>query len=200
MDEIFPLREGVDYTKLKITKEGEYSVTRRRDAERILGVMKAVLKDVRNKTITDATGCVGGDTIHFGYTFQKVDSIELNPQNFEALRNNVSVYGLKNVSLHQGDATTLFNWKTDVLYVDPPWGGPAYRDSKNLDLFMSDKRVDSWLEEVLLRKNRPNYIILKLPQNFNFSRFNFLSNVDFIKPYRIRSYVLVIITVHMPKI
>jgi len=200
MDEIFPLREGMDYTKLKITKEGEYSVTRRRDAERILGVMKAVLKDIRNKSITDATGCVGGDTIHFGYTFQKVDSIELNPQNFESLRNNVSVYGLKNVTLHQGDATTLFNWKTDVLYVDPPWGGPAYRDSKNLDLFMSDKRVDSWLEEVLLRKNRPNYIILKLPQNFNFSRFNFLSNVDFIKPYRIRSYVLVIITVHMPKI
>jgi predicted RNA methylase len=199
MDEIFPLREGVDYTKLRITKEGEYSVTRRRDAERILGVIKAVLKDVRNKTITDATGCVGGDTIHFGFTFKSVDSIELNPENFEALQNNISVYGLKNVTLHQGDATTLFNWKTDVLYVDPPWGGPAYRESKNLDLFMTNKRLDTWLEEVLLRKNRPSHIILKLPQNFNFSRFNFLSNVDFIKPYRIRSYVLVIITVHMPK-
>lgn len=199
MDEVFPLRQGIDYTKLKLTEEGEYSVTRRRDADRILTIIKTVLKDTKSRTITDATGCVGGDTIHFGLNFQKVDSIELNPTNFEALKNNVSTYGLTNVTLHLGDATKLFTWKTDVLYIDPPWGGPNYKEAKSLDLILSSKRIDEWIEEILLRKNRPSYIILKLPQNYNFIRFNFLSNVDFIKPYRVRSYVLVIITVHMPK-
>ena len=199
MDEVFPLRQGIEYTKLKLTEEGKYSVTRRRDADRIISLIKTVLRDTKMRSITDATGCVGGDTIHFGLHFQNVDSIELNQTNFEALQNNVQVYGLTNVSLHLGDATKLFNWKTDVLYIDPPWGGPNYKESKNLDLYMSSKRIDEWLEEILLRKNRPSYIVLKLPQNYNFTRFNFLSNVDFIKPYRVRSYVLVIITVHMPK-
>lgn len=199
MDEVFPFREGVDYTQLKLTKEGEYSVTRRRDADRILYIIKTLLKDTSTKAITDATGCVGGDTLHFALHFKTVDSIEINQENYEALKHNVSVYKLSNVKLYLGDATNVFNWKTDVLYVDPPWGGPSYRDSKNLDLYMSSKRIDEWLEEVLLRKNRPNYIVLKLPQNFNFKRLNFLSNVDFIKPYRIRSYILIVITVHMPK-
>jgi hypothetical protein len=199
MDEVFPLRQGIDYTKLKITEEGSYSVTRRRDADRILSIIKTLLKDTTVKTITDATGCVGGDTIHFGLHFQKVDSIEINSTNFEALQNNVSVYGLTNVRLHNGDATKVFNWKTDVLYIDPPWGGPNYKEISNLDLHMSSKRIDEWLEEILLRKNRPHYIVLKLPQNFNFARLNFLSNVDYIKPFRVRSYVVVTITVHMPK-
>jgi predicted RNA methylase len=200
MDEVFPLRQGIDYTKLKLTNEGEYSVTRRRDADRILSILKGILKDTKTKTITDATGCVGGDTIHFGINFQKVDSIEINEANFEALKNNISVYGLQNVTLHLGDSTKIFNWKTDVLYIDPPWGGPNYKDAKNLDLFMSNKRIDEWLEEIMLRKNRPNYIVLKLPYNYNFTRLNFLSNVDFIKPYRIRSYLLVVVTTHMPKV
>lgn len=199
MDEVFPLREGIDYKKLILTEEGEYSVTRRRDADRIISIIKTVLRDTKNRTITDATGCMGGDTIHFALHFQKVDSIEINSDNFEALKNNVQTYGLENVTLHLGDATDIFRWKTDVLYIDPPWGGPNYKDTKNLDLYMSSKRIDRWLEEILLRKNRPSYIILKLPQNYNFPRLNFISNVEYIKPYRIRSYVLVIITVHMPK-
>ncbi len=200
MDEVFPLKEGIDYKKLKLTEEGEYSVTRRRDADRIISILRSTIKDIKTKTITDATGCVGGDTIHFGLNFQKVDSIELNPINFEALKNNVAVYELNNVFIHSGDSTSIFNWKTDVLYIDPPWGGPNYKDTRNLDLYMSSKRIDQWLEEILLRKNRPNYLVLKLPQNFNFPRFNFLSNVETIKPYRIRSYILVMITVHMPNV
>lgn len=199
MDEVFPLQEGIDYKLLKITEEGRYSVTRRRDADKIISILKSTIKDIKTKSITDATGCVGGDTIHFGLNFQKVDSIEINPENFEALKNNVSIYGLDNVTFHSGDSVSIFNWKTDVLYIDPPWGGPNYKEILNLDLYMSSKRIDEWLEEILLRKNRPNYIVLKLPQNFNFVRFNFLSNVETIKPYRIRSYILVIITTHISK-
>lgn len=199
MDEVFPLRQDVDYQKLKLTTEGEYSVTRRRDSDRIINIMETVLGNTSTKTITDATGCVGGDTIQFGLNFKTVDTIEININNFEALKNNISVYKLNNINLHLGDATKLYNWKTDVLYIDPPWGGPNYREVKELDLLISGTRLDVWLEEILLRKNRPSYIFLKLPTNFNFRRLNFLSNVDFIKPYRIRGYILVAITVHIPR-
>jgi hypothetical protein len=200
MEEVFPLQQDVDYQKLKLTTEGEYSVTRRRDSDKIIAIMKIVLGSLYNKTITDATGCVGGDTLQFGLNFQTVETIEINKTNFDALENNISVYNLNNINTHLGDAIILYTWKTDVLYIDPPWGGPKYKDVKELDLLISAVRIDNWLEDILLRKNRPNYIFLKLPNNFNFKRLNFLSNIDFIRPYRIRGYILIAITVHMPKV
>lgn len=199
MDEVFPLREGVDYTKLKLTQEGEYSVTRRRDADRIMAIISKVVGDLKTKTVTDATGCVGGDTIQFALRSRFVNSIELNEENFEALQNNIAVYGLENVTLHHGDCTRVFNWRTDILFVDPPWGGPNYKENETLELYLSQRRLDEWLEEVLRRKIRPSYIFLKLPHNYNFNRLNFLSNIEMIKPYRIRNYILISIKVHMPK-
>jgi len=197
MDEVFPIRPNVDFSKLKLTEEGEYSVTRRRDADRIINIMKHVVGNLKTKSITDATGCVGGDTIHFGLNFHYVNSIEINKENFEALYNNVKEYNLQNVNVHNGDAVTLFNWSTDVLYIDPPWGGPNYREQKNLDLFVSEKRIDEWITEILLRRNRPSYIFLKLPNNYNFERFTTMPNIEHIKPYRIRTYILVAIKVHI---
>jgi predicted RNA methylase len=198
MDEIFPHKEGVNYSELKLTPEGNYSVTRKYDSSRIVNIMESVAGTLRTKTITDATGCVGGDTIQFGMSFQYVNTIEINSENFEVLNHNISLFGLQNVTLYLGDATDIFNWRTDILYIDPPWGGPDYKQQKSIDVFMSSKRLDTWLEEILIRRNRPNYIFVKLPQNYNFARFNFLSNVNYIKPYRIRGYILVCIHVHMP--
>lgn len=198
MDEVFPLRDGIDYTKLKLSEEGEYSITRRRDAERILQIMSKTIGDLKSKTITDATACNGGDAIHFALNFKFVNAIELKSDNFKILQDNILVYDLKNIITHCGDCIKLFNWKTDVLFVDPPWGGPMYKDSELLELYLSEKRLDVWLEEILLRKIRPNYIFLKLPQNYNFNRLDFLSNIEIIKPYRIRNYILVSILVHMP--
>lgn len=199
MEEIFPYKEGVDFTKLKLTKEGEYSVTHKKDAERIMNIIKTTVGNITDKNITDVTSCVGGDTINFALNFKVVYAVEKNDENHEALVNNVDVYSLKNVFVRKGDSVKLFDWKTNVLYIDPPWGGPEYKTKKDLDLFMSSKRLDDWLEEILIRKNRPEYIFLKLPQNFNFNCLNFLSNVESIKPYRIRGYILIGITVHMPK-
>jgi len=198
MEDLFPQKEGLEYSRLKTTNEGSYSITRRRDAQRIMNVLRSVFKEMKTMTITDSTACIGGDTLNFASNFSHVHSIELNNENFQALTNNVQVYGFNNVTLHNADSVELFNWNTHVLYIDPPWGGKDYKKHSKLDLFMSNKRLDCWLEEILSRKNRPNYIILKLPSNYNFNRLNFLINVDFIRPYQIRSYIIVIITVHRP--
>jgi hypothetical protein len=199
MDEVFPLREGVDYKTLMLTPEGEYSVTRRRDSERIISIISKVVGGLKTKTVTDATGCVGGDTIQLALQSRFVNSIELNEDNFRALQNNILAYGLTNVTVHNGDCTRIFNWRTDILFIDPPWGGPTYKENETLDLFLSTTRVDVWLEEVLCRKIRPSFIFLKLPHNYNFNRLNFLSNIEMIKPYRIRNYILISMRVHAPK-
>lgn len=196
MENLFPYKQNINYTKLQTTEEGLYSITRKRDSERILSIIKYNVGNLNIKTITDVTACIGGDTIQFALAFNHVHSIELNDNNFNCLANNVNVYNLYNVTLHHGDCTSIFNWNTDVLYVDPPWGGPDYKQKTTLDLMIGNKRIDLWLDEVLLRKNRPSTIVLKLPHNYNFKRLNFLVNVEMIKPFRVRNYVLLLITVH----
>jgi predicted RNA methylase len=198
MEDLFPRKEGVDLTRLRTTEEGSYSITRRRDAERIMNVFRSLFPDMKRMTITDGTACIGGDTLNFALAFGHVHSIEVNPENFKALTNNVDVYGFTNVTMYPADTIHTFTWNTNILYLDPPWGGKDYRKHAELDLFLSGVRLDVWIEQVIIRRNRPEYVVLKLPVNYNFKRLNFLPNVDAIRPYRIRSYVLVVITIHKP--
>ena len=195
MEDMFPRAEGIDYTKLQSTDEGSYSITPRRDADQIIHIIKSVVPDCSKKSITDATGCIGGDTLNFAGVFKEVHSIEFNADNFKALKNNVEVYGFTNISLYHGDCTDVYKWASDVLYIDPPWGGPNYRTIQNLNLYLGKIRLDEWLEDILSGPYRPSYIFLKVPFNYNTKPLQFLSNIKLISSYRIRTYMLVCILV-----
>lgn len=191
LSRMFPKKPGLDYTKLKLTPEGEYSITKSHDSLKIIEAMKKVCKVLKNKTIADLSGNVGGDTIRFGMNFKEVDSYELNPINFEALKNNVEIYDLKNVHLHLGDATKLFKKKVDFLYIDPPWGGPDYKDKEKLVLKFGDDNVDKYLKSILEQEWRPKYIFLKLPSNYDFNTFTELPNIHTtIHKFQIRGFYL----------
>lgn len=192
MENVFPHKEDVDYSKLILSDEGHYSITKRRDAEAILSFMTNILGSTHDKTITDATACNGGDTINFGLCFKQVFSIELKKINYDVLVHNINVFKLDNIKTFLGDSTKLYHWHTTVLYIDPPWGGPTYHQHSNLDLFVGDIRLDIWIESVLQRENRPAYIFLKLPYNYNFKRLNFLPNVDATIMHRVRSSVIAV--------
>ena len=77
MEDLFLRKEGVDYSKLQTTQEGSYGITRRRDAERIAYVFRNNFPNMKELTITDATACIGGDTLNFASQFAHVHSIEL---------------------------------------------------------------------------------------------------------------------------
>ena len=188
---MFPEKDGVDYTKLMKTPEGEYSMTRRPDGKKILQKMEYVLGILHDKNITDLTGNVGGDTILFAMNFKAVHSVEYKEDNFQALKNNVEQYSLTNVTLLFGDSTKLYDWYTDVLYIDPPWGGPDYKEKENLDLFLGDIRIDVFVREVINKENKPRHIFLKLPKNYNFERLNGLD----VKKFPIRGFFLIYVLV-----
>jgi hypothetical protein len=152
---MFPEKHGINYSTLKMTPEGEYSITKRNDGRKMLQKMISILGSTKQKHITDLTGNVGGDTILFGLNFGRTDSIEIDDDNFEALKHNVETFKLKNVKLHHGDSTKIFKWKTDVLYIDPPWGGPEYKEKNSMDLFLGKERVDTWLSDILLEDWAP---------------------------------------------
>jgi hypothetical protein len=185
---MFPEKEGVDYSKLVLTPEGEYSITKRQDGQKILKHMLDTT-GTPQLTVTDLTGNVGGDTILFALNFDHVDSIEISKENYDALRHNVREYKLKNVTLHHGDSTKVFRWQTDILYIDAPWGGPDYKTKKKLDLYLGKERMDLFLKLVLQQKWAPKYVFLKLPRNYNFARLDYPG----IKKHKfaIRGYFLV---------
>ena len=95
MDKFFPYLEGVDYSKLLLNREGRYSVTRRKESEEIIDCMYLKVGNLETNTITDATACMGGDTINFSLHFENVHAIEINPENFKLLQNNIRVFDRK---------------------------------------------------------------------------------------------------------
>ena len=191
LDVMFPEKAGVDYTALKMTPEGEYSITKRADGKKLLQKMISVIGSTKRKHITDLTGNVGGDTILFGLNFGHTDSIEINKENYDVLAHNVATYKLKNVTLHYGDSTKLYRWKTDVLYLDPPWGGPDYKEKEHMDLYLGKERVDEFLGSILDQKWRPRFVFMKLPRNYNFDRLTELPNILKIHKFQIRGFFLI---------
>jgi predicted RNA methylase len=186
---MFPEKAGVDYDQLKLTPEGEYSITKRHDSKKIIQYMRSLVGSLKGKTIADLTGNVGGDTIMFGLNYKHVDSYEWNPENFDVLKHNVGVYDLKNVTLHQGDSTELFKKNVDVLYMDPPWGGPDYKEKKELDLLMGKKTVSEYLKDVTEAEWKPGYIFIKVPANFAFDSLKILPVKKILK-FKIRGFYL----------
>jgi predicted RNA methylase len=191
----FPEQKGVDYSLLKTTEEGKYSLTQREEGKKILNRIIKLVGNPAELTITDANGGNGGDTILFGQHFKEVRSIEYNPENFEALQHNVSVYGLKNIRLYQGDSTQIYNWYTDILYTDPPWGGPDYKTKTDLELWMGDVKVEDWLRNVVTESWAPRWIFLKVPRNFHADRVFQLPNVKSTHKFAIRNYFLLALEV-----
>jgi len=195
MDKFFPYLEGVDYSKLLLNKEGRYSVTRRKESEEIIDSMYLKVGNLETMTITDATACMGGDAINFSLHFENVHAIEINPENFNLLQNNISVFGRKNIQMYCGDSTDIINWVSDVVYADPPWGGPSYRNEKIVELWMGKKRLDVWLEDLMSGPYRPSFIFLKLPFNYNPIKIQFLPNFIEMSELKIQNFFLVSIKV-----
>lgn len=210
----FPLKDGVSMKNIKVTEEGAYSYTKRADGDKTIEFLRDHLGSLKKYTIMDGTGNIGGDTILFGLHFKEVQSIELDEDNFEALKHNVGLYGLENVHLHHGNTMKIFkDFPVNILYLDPPWGGPDYKLKKQLDLYLGQgkekQRLDLFLRDEVLapatrpsdlapapaNKWRPEYIVLKLPFNYNMYRLKDIAAFEKIHILKIRNYRIVLVKV-----
>lgn len=178
----------IDPNKFKITKEGEYSVTFPVEANMISNLI--VDKFSEEMTIMDGTANVGGNVISFSRFFKHTIAIELDKNNFEALKNNVAVYGLKNVELIHGNTLDyLRSTKYDLLFLDPPWGGTNYKRHSVLDLKLGNMYIRDII--VLLKKLGKKGVVFKLPKNFRITE-QFLIG-DLLSIYRIKNYFCAVI-------
>lgn len=154
--------------QLVLDHEASYSVTDQVTADKIT-------KDIRlfvssNATITDGTACAGGNTYSFAKTFKQVNAIEIDPDRFSYLVNNISILGTSNVNYICGDVyKECPKQYQDVLFLDPPWGGPDYKNNLNIRLYLSNKELSEICIDLSLYCK---YIALKVPINFRVDIFD----------------------------
>lgn len=184
MNKIFPIIPN--YNELKYDIEGLWSITLPEDANIISNI---ILNDTGyDKIIIDAMACIGGNTISFSNYFKNIISIEINKNRFEILKNNLNCYKINNVLLINDNCINKLNIDYDIIFFDPPWGGPEYKLKKKINIKIDDY---SLLDIINIIKNKNNKILIyfKLPYNYDLDEF---INLNY-KITKINNYLLITI-------
>lgn len=119
-----------------------YSVTASNLAEEQSDLIEAHCGG-RGVSVTDGTACIGGNVISFARRFARVNAVELSPQRARMLRHNVDVVGVgPRVTVMCGSYLDVFPLLAqDVVFFDPPWGGPEYLAAAQLDMFLGATNI-----------------------------------------------------------
>ena len=124
-------------------------------------------KRIKDKVVLDAFGCVGGNAIAFAQFCKKVYMIELDENRIKMAENNARVYGVEDkiVFIHGDYFDEAQKVKADVVYLDPPWGGPKYKDIEKFKLENFSPNGHEILD--LAFKHFPK-VVMMVPRNFDF--------------------------------
>ncbi|OQS01699.1 hypothetical protein ACHHYP_00304 [Achlya hypogyna] len=179
-------------SQLQLDDVAQYSVTDMKTAARISHFIMSLPGLTPNSVITDATACVGGNTASFCTFFRYVQAVEIDPTRFQMLVHNMhGVLTFVNIQCYCAnyvDVATQF--LQDVVFIDPPWGGPEYRQRSTVDLFLGDTGLAELCEQLV---HRTQYVVIKVPQNFDIERFTYLvsGTVSYITHFRKMAMVVV---------
>jgi 16S rRNA G966 N2-methylase RsmD len=184
INKIFPQTE--DNHKLLYDEEGLWSITLPKEAAIIT---KIILNEVgSNKKILDGTAGLGGNTISFANHFEQVVSIELNPERYNLLKNNVNIYNLSNVVLINDSSVNYLKNNFDGYFFDPPWGGPEYKSIQNLKINLGQLTLKEVIH--IIKSSHPHKkIFFKVPNNYDLNEF---SNFNY-KIYKVKNYQIITI-------
>jgi len=182
----------VDFTKAQMSKRSTYSTATRDDGQytsrlliNILDLLQ--LKSGRKYSILDACSNVGGNALWFAQDFQSVTSVEIDKHDYSRLKNNIDLYGLKNVKIINDSVINVLKdeMRYNAIFFDPPWGGPLYKYIDQLVLALDYKDTVEIIDD-LLSKDRADIIVMKHPQNVYINSKYFNYTTDFYKNFEIR--------------
>jgi 16S rRNA G966 N2-methylase RsmD len=175
----------MNYKNLKFDTEGGYSLTYQKDANTISQLIKTTFGDVK---ILDATAGLGGNSISFGLHFSNVISIEINKERCNLLKENLEIFNLKNTIIcgdfleHINSIDNMY----DLVFVDPPWGGPLYKLKKTVNIVINNITLSNITKKFL---DNNKIVVLKLPFNYDINEFkDFNHNI-----INIRNYLIIIV-------
>jgi hypothetical protein len=194
IDSVFPTKPGLNKKDLHFTNISVYSVDSDENSIKLAKIIKKHAgKDI---VVTDMTANVGASTIRLGMEFKQVNAIELDPLTCNALKHNIKLYGLDNVNVICGDSTIeIKKLKSDVIFMDPPWGGPSYKGLKTMGMDLSGIDV---ADIVLANMTNTKLWCIRLPKNYEFNNFFFkrlpyeYTIYNILKYGKIRYYIMML--------
>lgn len=182
-DKLFPSINNVKKENLKLSNIGKYSISNPKATEEIIKVLKKYTKDLSKLVITDATANMGGDSIKFSQHFKNVNSVEIINLHCEILKHNLKEYKIDNVKVICSDYFDVMNnLEQDIIYFDPPWGGPDYKNFKHLKLKINNVSINK-IANHLIQKTK--LIAIKVPFNFDVNELTLHSKFNNIYVHKI---------------
>ena len=195
MEKYFTKVAGVEMDKLHLSDVGRYSVSKPNDAAEINKIIMEYFKNPDKIVITDATANNGGNTIRFALDFKHVNSVEIDPEQYDILHHNIDIYHLQNVTLYNQNYLDMIQLlRQDVVFIDAPWGGPEYKKKPKVDLYLGRRNIISVIEE-LIRYELCKLCVLKVPMNYNYSTLFSKLRSSKITIYTVSNYVIICILV-----
>jgi predicted RNA methylase len=196
-NKFFPKDKNINFENLQLSNIGAYSISDPDTAQMISDIIKKY-SDKKNIIVTDANANMGGNSINFAQNFEKVNSVEIIKKHCEILENNLKTYKLLDkVNIVCEDyLDVMMGLKQDVVFFDPPWGGPEYKKIRNLNLKLDEVNIIDIINEI---KSITEMVVLRVPFNFDIlgllRRVNY-ENVNIVKIYGrnkfIRFYIIVL--------
>lgn len=188
---VFPPKKGIDYDKLLVTDVGQYSVTSYQESDKISKIILSFFKN-NNIIITDGTSGIGGNVLSFCKYFKHVNAVEYSPVHCKILSHNVKkIYGKKNVTIMCNDYTKIFlKLKQDVVFLDPPWGGSAYKKKPRTYLHLGNYNITQIINKLT---NKTKIIVIKTPYNFDITHL--INNVPYkkFKIVKFRKFLIIVL-------
>lgn len=162
---LFLQNDKINYLKLRLSDESIYSIAKPYIGKKICKIIYKFIKS-QNITITDAFSNVGGMTILFAKYFKSVNAFELNKLHCDMLLNNLNVYDYSHkVKIYCNDYLEYASKvKQDVIFFDPPWGGPCYKEQSIMSLYVNKINICIIINKLLYNAK---YLVLQAPFNYN---------------------------------
>lgn len=218
---IFPvLKNFNNFSKIKIDDDSFCYITIREIADTISKIICYHLLEhnlnPQKCSIADYTSGVGGNVLSFGKFFKLIYAIELDELRVEYLKNNIDVYGYKNIKVIN-DCAIKFNndmlteTNPNIVFIDPPWGGSGYKNSDNLTLSLGSVNLEvlvmdiidkfsTHFEQIIDLNHKEKYnnynnkfIVLKLPKNYDVEYFyNYIKERNNYENYNVVIYLYIL--------
>ncbi len=166
--------------------------------------------ELKQKVLTDATACIGGNTWVFADYVKRVQAIEISKLHADMLYSNMQTLKKENVSVTNDNClNTYLCLDQDIIFFDPPWGGINYKDKDATNIHLADiTDVLIPLDQIVngLLAYRCETMVLKLPVNYDIKKITLHTsfiNIDDLVIYSDSDagnlYRLVVLS-HLPRI
>lgn len=190
----FPKIDGVSFIKLQVSNIGDYSITPTQDSYKMARLLfESLPKFNKEYIITDATSGNAGNTIHFAHFFHKVNAVDISETHCKICQNNIKTYKLNNVNVIHANYLTIMNQlEQDVVFLDPPWGGPNYKKYAKVPLYLGQRRLDNIVSD-LFESKAAMIIGIKIPYNFDLTTFYEHVHYKYINIYNFKKCKLLIV-------